>query len=239
MARMNGRSAAPAEPTNVETGRLARSVRRDALIDAAADLVASADVEAVSMEAVAERAGVSRPLVYKHFANRTELLTALYQRESALLHSELSASVSGAETLEDTFRALIRGALQAQASRGATFAALRDAGLRKPELRAEQRERDRMTLRYFASRAVREYNLERRQAKAAVAIVLGAIDTVLAQWRQNPTREYAGLLEDTYVSLAMGGLAQLAAKSSDNAGRPARAPRQPQRYPPARERGSD
>ncbi len=34
------------------------------------------------MEAVAERAGVSRPLVYKHFANRGELLASLYQRES-------------------------------------------------------------------------------------------------------------------------------------------------------------
>jgi AcrR family transcriptional regulator len=215
MARMNGRSPAPAEPPNVETSRLARSLRRDALIDAAADLVAGADVEAVSMEAVAERAGVSRPLVYKHFGNRTELLAALYQRESALLHAELSAAVSAAETLEDTFRALIRGALQAQATRGATFAALRDAGLRKPELRAEQRERDRMTLRYFASRAVREYGLERRQAKAAVAILLGAIDTVLAQWRQHPTRDYAALLEDTYVSLTMGGLARLASVSAD------------------------
>jgi AcrR family transcriptional regulator len=215
MARMNGRSPAPAEPPNVETSRLARSLRRDALIDAAADLVAGADVEAVSMEAVAERAGVSRPLVYKHFGNRTELLAALYQRESALLHAELSAAVSAAETLEDTFRALIRGALQAQATRGATFAALRDAGLRKPELRAEQRERDRMTLRYFASRAVREYSLERRQAKAAVAILLGAIDTVLAQWRQHPTRDYAALLEDTYVSLTMGGLARLASVSAD------------------------
>src|SRR5580700_8270674 len=172
MARMNGRSPAPAEPPNVETSRLARSLRRDALIDAAADLVAGADVE-------------------------------------------LSAAVSAAETLEDTFRALIRGALQAQATRGATFAALRDAGLRKPELRAEQRERDRMTLRYFASRAVREYGLERRQAKAAVAILLGAIDTVLAQWRQHPTRDYAALLEDTYVSLTMGGLARLASVSAD------------------------
>src|SRR5579863_790949 len=104
MARTNGQSRAPEVPASVETGRLARSARRDALIDAAAELVATADIDAVSMDAVAERAGVSRPLVYKHFGNRGELLAAVYKRESALLHAELSAEVTAATTLEETFR---------------------------------------------------------------------------------------------------------------------------------------
>jgi AcrR family transcriptional regulator len=196
--------------SSVETVRLGRADRRGVLLDAAAELVAAGDIEAVSMEAVAERAGVSRPLLYKHFANRGELLAALYQRESALLHAELTAEVSAAQTLEETFRALIHGALRAQATRGATFAALRAAGLRTRERRQEQRERDRTTLRYFAGQAVRDFNLDRRQARAAVAILLGAIDTVLAQWRTDPTRDHAALLEDTYVSLVTGGLDQLA-----------------------------
>src|SRR6266702_5092354 len=128
MARRSAREPEPAKAATVEPVRLARADRRDLLLDAAAELVAAGDVEAVSMEAVAERAGVSRPLVYKHFANRDDLLAAVYQRESTLLHAELTADVSAAESLEETFRALIHGALRAQASRGATFAALRMAG---------------------------------------------------------------------------------------------------------------
>lgn len=193
----------------VEPARLARADRRDLLIDAAAEIVAAADIDAVSMEAVAERARVSRPLVYKHFANRHELLAALYQRESAFLHAELTADVRAAKTLEQTFRALVHGALRAQATRGATFAALRSAGLRTRERREEQRARDRTTLRYFAGQAVREFDLDRQQAKAAVAIMLGAIDAVLSQWRARPTPEHAALLEDTYVSLVLGGLKHL------------------------------
>jgi len=215
-------SETPAETTAteaVESVRLARADRRDALLDAAAELVATGDIEAVSMEAVAERAGVSRPLVYKHFANRKELLTAVYQRESAFLHAELTAAVGAAETLEDRFRALAHGALRAQASRGATFAALRAGGLRTHERRREQRERDRTTLRYFASRAVREFGLEPQEATAAVAILLGAIDYVLAQWRRRPTREHAVLLEDTYVALVVGGLDQLARQGRTSGGR--------------------
>jgi AcrR family transcriptional regulator len=210
VARRSAREPDPAEAANVEPVRLAAADRRDALLDAAAELVAAGDVEAVSMEAVAERAGVSRPLVSKHFGNRSELLAAVYQRESALLHAELTADVSAARTLEETFRALIHGALRAQASRGATFAALRAAGLRTRERREEQRRRDRTTLRFFASQAVREFRLDQRQASAAVAILLGAIDAALAQWRARPTPEYAVLLEDTYVSVAMGGLDRLA-----------------------------
>ena len=210
MARRSAREPDPAEAAAVEPVRLAAADRRDALLDAAAELVAANDVEAVSMEAVAERAGVSRPLVYKHFGNRSELLAAVYQRESALLHAELTADVSAAETLEDTFRALIHGALRAQATRGAAFAALRAAGLRTRERREEQRRRDRTTLRFFASQAVREFGLDQAQAKAAVAILLGAIDAALAQWRTRPTPEHAALLEDTYVAVAMGGLERLA-----------------------------
>jgi AcrR family transcriptional regulator len=195
---------------SIETVRLARADRRGALLDAAVELVAAGDVEAVSMEAVAERAGVSRPLVYKHFANRSQLLAEVYRRESALLHAELAAGVGAAHTVEEMFRALIHGALRAQASRGAAFAALRAAGLRTRERREEQRRRDRTTVRYFAGHAVRQFGLEEREARAGVSILLGAIEAVLAQWRRRPTREHAALLEDTYVALVVGGLNQLA-----------------------------
>jgi AcrR family transcriptional regulator len=195
----------------VQRARLARADRRDALLDAALALVAESDIESVSMEAVAERAGVSRPLVYKHFANRGELLAAVYQREAAVLHAELSAAVMAAGTVADMFRALVRGALRAEAQRGAAFAALRAAGLRTRERRDEQRRRDRSTLRYFAANAVRDFGLDEPTARTGVGILLGAIDPVLAQWRRHPTREQAALLEDAYVAIVVGGLEQLAA----------------------------
>ena len=206
----SARRAEPLEAERLERARLGRAERRDAILDAAAALVAAGDVEAVSMETVAERAGVSRPLVYKHFANRGELLAALYDREAALLHAELAVDVEAAGTVEEMFRALIHGALRAQASRGATLAALRSVGSRSRASREEQRRRDRTTLRYFGRRAVRQFGLDERRARAGVAILLGAIETVLAQWRRRPTREHAALLEDTYVALVVGGIEELA-----------------------------
>jgi AcrR family transcriptional regulator len=209
MTDLTDRQSAVARPEPFEPARLSRSERRDALLDAAALLVAGGDVESVSMEAVAERAGVSRPLVYKHFANRYELLSALYRREAAHLHAEMSAEVTAAETLEEMVRALIRGALRAQADRAATFAALHAGGIRDRDRREEQRRRNRTTLRYFASQAISEFQLDERRAKTAMGIMLGAVETVLAQWRRRPTREHAVVLEDTFVALVMGGLEEL------------------------------
>jgi AcrR family transcriptional regulator len=176
--------------------------------------VAEGDADAVTMEAVAAHAGVSRPLVYKHFANRAELLNSLYARESHALHKHLAAAVAHATTLEDMFRALVRGSLEAQASRGATFATLRAAGSRTAERRKEQRRRDAGTLRYFTRAAVQRFGLDEDAARAGLAVILGAIDSVLVAWRARPTREQATLLEDTYVALAMGGLAALAGNTS-------------------------
>ena len=101
----------------------------------------------------------------------------------------------------------------AQASRGATFAALRAAGARTHERRVDQRRRDKTTLRYFADQAIRQLGLDEPRSRAGVAILLGAIESVLAQWRLRPTPGHAALLEDTYVALVVGGLHELATRS--------------------------
>ncbi|HEX4221330.1 MAG TPA: TetR/AcrR family transcriptional regulator [Pseudonocardiaceae bacterium] len=61
--------------------RVPAEQRRAELLDAALHLVATQGQRAVTMEAVAERVGVTKPVVYGLFASRTELLTALLSRE--------------------------------------------------------------------------------------------------------------------------------------------------------------
>ena len=85
MGPTRARVGSPPDQKSVVGGRLQSSARRDALLEAAVALVRTKGVQVVSMETVAERAGVSRPLVYKHFANRDEILAAAYRREAARL----------------------------------------------------------------------------------------------------------------------------------------------------------
>lgn len=64
----------------IEEPQNARSRRTGAaLLRAARELIEQDGFAALTMAAVAERAGVSRRAVYLHFATRTELLGALYR----------------------------------------------------------------------------------------------------------------------------------------------------------------
>ena len=56
--------------------------RREQLLDATKAIVVEDGFHAVSIEAVARRAGITRPIVYGHFADLGGLLEALVDRES-------------------------------------------------------------------------------------------------------------------------------------------------------------
>jgi AcrR family transcriptional regulator len=195
-------------PEQVPTARrVSREARRDLLIDAVVALIEAGRLDEVTMESVAERAGVSRPLVYRHFANRNDLLAAAYRREASTLHDELVAEVATATSVVEMYRTLVRGSLRATtASRDGVFAALRAAGTNNRDLRTEQRNRDVTTVRAFAARAVRELGVEPAQATAATVLLLGAIDPLVAQWRRRPSEANAALLEEVYVRMVLGGL---------------------------------
>jgi len=65
----------------IDQPRNARSRRsRAALLDATRELITEGGFDALTMAAVAERAGVSRRSAYLHFTTRAELVTALFGR---------------------------------------------------------------------------------------------------------------------------------------------------------------
>jgi AcrR family transcriptional regulator len=57
--------------------RLTRSARRAQLLDAARDVFAAQGYHAAAMDDIAERAGVSKPVLYQHFPGKLELYRAL------------------------------------------------------------------------------------------------------------------------------------------------------------------
>src|ERR1700754_2307864 len=57
--------------------RLSRSARRAQLLVAARDVFAAQGYHAAAMDDIAERAGVSKPVLYQHFPGKLELYRAL------------------------------------------------------------------------------------------------------------------------------------------------------------------
>jgi AcrR family transcriptional regulator len=92
--------------------------RREQLLDATKAIVVADGFHAVSIEAVARKAGITRPIVYGHFEDLGGLLEALVERESrrALgqlpdtfddLLGALSAYLEAVRTDPDTWRLVL------------------------------------------------------------------------------------------------------------------------------------
>ncbi|MCL6697576.1 TetR/AcrR family transcriptional regulator [Sphingomonas sp. NSE70-1] len=59
--------------------RLSRSERHEQLLELARQMVRNEGSEALTLGRLAQRAGVTKPIVYDHFGSRTGLLIELYQ----------------------------------------------------------------------------------------------------------------------------------------------------------------
>ena len=70
--------------------RLTADERREQLLDATKSLAAKRGFHAVSIEAVAREAGITRPIVYGHFRDLSKLLEALVEREGVRALAQLA-----------------------------------------------------------------------------------------------------------------------------------------------------
>lgn len=80
-----------------------RNIR--SILEAAARVLA--EDPAASVQAIAERADVSRPTVYRHFANREELIEAIRLEAMAQALEKLDAAAASTETAADALEHLI------------------------------------------------------------------------------------------------------------------------------------
>ncbi|WP_099025795.1 TetR/AcrR family transcriptional regulator [Mycolicibacterium palauense] len=77
----NGGAAAGAAPQATRRGnRLPRDERRGQLLMAASDVFVDRGYHAAGMDEIAERAGVSKPVLYQHFSSKLELYLAVLAR---------------------------------------------------------------------------------------------------------------------------------------------------------------
>jgi AcrR family transcriptional regulator len=70
--------------------RMPPEERREQLLDATLSLIAEKGYESVSMEGIARRAGVTKPVVYDLFGSFADLLEALFEREEERALAQLA-----------------------------------------------------------------------------------------------------------------------------------------------------
>jgi AcrR family transcriptional regulator len=83
--------------------------RRQQLLDTTLDLVVERGFHAVTIEAVAQAAGVTRPIVYKQFTDLPGLVRALVDREEDRAITQLARAIPNAPGERDPDELLVDG----------------------------------------------------------------------------------------------------------------------------------
>jgi AcrR family transcriptional regulator len=187
-------------------GRVRAEDRRRGLLACAVDLLHEGGAPAVTMDAVAERSGVSRTLVYKHFANRDELLAGLWRREAAAVDRAVSEALVDVDDFESIVRISLEAVIDAVARHGSLGVPLVRGELFGPEVRREQQERRRRVRAWYVDRICDGFRLGPAEADIAASVFFAGLDGMLADWRADPARVDRRTLVDTYVRLVVGGL---------------------------------
>src|SRR3954451_23056962 len=107
--------------TTVPRGRLSRSARRAQLLVAARDVFAAQGYHAAAMDDIAEKAGVSKPVLYQHFPGKLELYQALLTTYADELVERVSNAITRTEDNRDRVHAAVSAYFDFVAGEGQAY----------------------------------------------------------------------------------------------------------------------
>jgi AcrR family transcriptional regulator len=188
--------------TRTPRRRVGRAEREQQILDAAVEVFTERGFQNASMDAVAERVGVTKPVLYTHFGSKDGLLLACIARSRAELLEVTTAAVAAADTPENMMRSGIRAFFDYIDAQGPAwmigYSEPMVAGAALESVRAQQTD-------FLATLlAARKPDADPQRLEAWAQIVVGACER-LAIWRS--TRTISAELATEYVmDLAWTGL---------------------------------
>lgn len=185
--------------------------RREHFLQVTADLIAERGVEAVTMEAVAAAAGVSKGLGYAYYENRNDLLLAVVEREMSALDARVGAALASTEGFEASIRGAMRAWMDVVKERGALLQQLLQADLPAGPLEERRSDTFRRAQDFFGDMAAAEFGVPRRKARVVAAVMLAGLQGVVDRWMAGDSRK---LLEDTFVQFLVDGFRGMGQRDS-------------------------
>jgi AcrR family transcriptional regulator len=150
------------------------SARRELILDAAVTLIVDSGHSSCTLEQVAAAAHVSKPLIYKYFPRREDLLRAVLEREFRILSRQGLDSIPRGLPVEKVIRATVANALRYYYERGPIVRLLSsDPAVADLARRGNNATRSN-TSQYFIARFVEAYGVSEDVALIAVTMVINA-----------------------------------------------------------------
>lgn len=186
--------------------------RREQILDSAVTYIVERGLSTFTLENVAHEAGVSKPLVYKYFTRREDLLKAVLEREYVYLGRHKLDVLPDEVPMEPLIRAANRNALNYLYERGPVIRLL--ASDRSVAELVHERERDERSAvtEHFIKRLMKTYGVPKDVAFICTVMTVNApILSSRALKRAGVTAERAA---QVWSDFALGGWLALQAQQA-------------------------
>ncbi len=201
----------PIAPT-VSRRRLQPEVRKELVLDAAARILATEGIRAITMDRVGSEAGVSRSLLYLRFTSVEHILLELIQRETSAVDSRVLEALAGVSSLEERVRALIGPYFDVLPERLWLAELLNADHAARPLIQAWVNERTRVVTAFLVAELRAHFYVDTEVATLAIHAFTGAFSSVILAWgRGGLSRSSA---EQLLVHLVMGTMERISTPTS-------------------------
>ncbi|MHA6796515.1 TetR/AcrR family transcriptional regulator [Pseudonocardia bannensis] len=188
--------------------RLSRSARRAQLLVAARDVFAAQGYHAAAMDDIAEKAGVSKPVLYQHFPGKLELYQALLTTYADELVGRVQTAISRTDDNRERVNAAVAAYFDFVAGEGHAYRLVFESDLRsEPEAAAVVDGALTKCIDAVAEVVTKDAGLDAARARLLAVGLVGLSQVAAQYWLDSdqsvPRDEAVGLMS----ALAWRGLA--------------------------------
>ena len=163
--------------------RLPRSARRKQLLAAAQEVFVAQGYHAAAMDDIAERAGVSKPVLYQHFPSKLALYLALLDLSCEEMVAKTRAAMAATSDNKERVREAVRAYFDLIDHESAAFRLVFESDLRNEPAARERVERaERESVSAIADTIMADTGVSRDRAELLAAGLVGAAHAAARFW---------------------------------------------------------
>jgi len=175
---MTAASSATGRPT-----RLPRSARRKQLLAAAQDVFVAQGYHAAAMDDIAERAGVSKPVLYQHFPGKLELYLALLDTHCDAFAEKIRNAMSATTDNSERVKGAMKAYFDFVSHESEAFRLVFESDLRNdPAVRARVDRMERLAVEAVTETIMADTGVSRARAEILAAGLCGAAQVAARFW---------------------------------------------------------
>lgn len=212
-------TAASGGAQTTRSTRLPRSARRKQLLAAAQQIFVAQGYHAAAMDEIAERAGVSKPVLYQHFPGKLELYLALLDTHCDAIIAKVRAAMLDSPDNRERVIGAVRAYFDFVDHESEAFRLVFESDLRNDPAVRERFERvEQACIAAVTDTIISDTGLSTAQAELLASGLVGAAGQSAQFWLANGRRTPKAEAEALVAALIWRGIASFPLQGGSTAG---------------------